>query len=183
LQFSPFRPWVWAGLLGALLIAGCGTDQDGPRPAVQSISADGRLNLGKSDRCPVCAMFPYRYPQTAAGMTLKNNTTFYFCSNGCLLRSWLRPTVYLGRHRSAIDRLVARDYFCGAPVDGCAALWVAGSDVIGPMGPAIVALGYANQLEAFRKRHGGSAVFTLDELDDNLWRRIHKAEQPETKPE
>ncbi len=157
--------------------------EGGPRPAAKSISADGSLNIGLSDRCPVCAMFPYRYPKTAAAMTLKNGDAFYFCSNGCLLRTWLRPTVYLGRHRSAIDRLAARDYFSGAPVDGRTAIWVAGSDVIGPMGPAIIALGDKNQLEAFKKRHGGSAVFTIDQLNDTLWRRIHQAELPAAKSE
>ena len=165
-----------------LLLAGCGSaaaGQSSPRPALKSLSADGSLNIGESDRCPVCAMFPHRHPQTAAGLTLTNGDTFYFCSNGCLLRTWLRPVVYLGRPQSAIDRLTVRDYFSGAPVDGRTATWVAGSDVIGPMGPAIVALGDENQLTAFKNRHGGRAVFSLDQLDDTLWRRIHHAELPD----
>ena len=64
------------------------------------------MTLSESDRCPVCAMFPARRPQTAAAMTLKSGETFYFCGNGCLLRTWLRPSVYLGRSQAEIDRLV-----------------------------------------------------------------------------
>ena len=87
-------------------------------------------------------MFPARRPQTAAAMTLKSGETFYFCGNGCLLRTWLRSNGLPGKNlRRRLIGLVVRDYFSGQPVDGRAATWVAGSDVIGPMGPAIIALG------------------------------------------
>jgi nitrous oxide reductase accessory protein NosL len=123
-------------------------------------------------------MYPARRPDAAAALTLKSGETYYFCSNGCLLRTWLRPTVYLGRARDRIDRMVVRDYFSGAPVDGRKATWVAGSDVIGPMGPAIIALGDAGQLEAFTKRHGSTTVFSFDALDDDLWHRISQRQLP-----
>jgi nitrous oxide reductase accessory protein NosL len=153
----------------------------GPAPALISLSSDGQLNLSQSDRCPVCAMFPARRPQTAAAMTLKSGETFYFCGNGCLLRTWLRPTVYLGKTQADIDRLVVRDYFSGRPIDGRTATWVAGSDVVGPMGPAMVALGDATQLEAFKNRHGGKTVFTFDQVDDALWKTISRSDLPAEK--
>jgi nitrous oxide reductase accessory protein NosL len=153
----------------------------GPAPALISLSADGQLSLSQSDRCPVCAMFPARCPQTAAAMTLKSGETFYFCGNGCLLRTWLRPTVYLGRPQMEIDRLVVRDYFSGQPIDGRTATWVAGSDVVGPMGPAIIALGDAAQLDTFKNRHGGKIVFTFDQVDDALWKTISRRDLPAEK--
>lgn len=136
------------------------------------------MSLSQSDRCPVCAMFPSRRPQTAAAMTLKSGETFYFCGNGCLLRTWLRPTVYLGIPQVEIDRLVVRDYFSGQPIDGRMATWVAGSDVVGPMGPAIIALGDAAQLSTFKNRHGGKTVFTFDKVDDALWKKISRRDLP-----
>lgn len=163
-------------LHGAALAA-----EGGPVPALKPLSADGQMTLSESDRCPVCAMFPSRRPQTAAAMTLKNGEIFYYCGNGCLLRTWLRPTVYLGIPQVEIDRLVVRDYFSGNPVDGRAATWVAGSDVMGPMGPAIIALGDASQLDTFKSRHGGTTVFTLDQVDDALWKKISRRELPASK--
>jgi nitrous oxide reductase accessory protein NosL len=139
------------------------------------------MTLSESDRCPVCAMCPARRPQTAAAMTLKNGETFYFCGNGCLLRTWLRSTVYLGQKQDAIDRLVVRDYFSGQPIDGRTATWVAGSDVIGPMGPAIITLGDAGQVATFKNRHGGKIVFTIDRLDDLLWEKISRRDLPAEK--
>jgi copper chaperone NosL len=150
----------------------------GPAPASKSLTADGQIFLSESDRCPVCAMFPARHPETAAAMTLNNGQTFYFCGNGCLLRSWLRPEVYLGRTRKQIDRIVVRDYFTGQPVDGRKATWVAGSDVVGPMGPAIIALGDADQLATFKGRHGGKTVFSFEAVDDDLWQRISSRDLP-----
>jgi len=47
--------------------------------------------------------------------------------------------------------------------------WVAGSDVIGPMGPAMVPVKGESALEAFKRRHGGTAVFLLEELDPDKW--------------
>lgn len=162
-----------------LLLAGSAVAAEGgPAPAMKTLAPDGQMQLSEPDRCPVCAMFPARRPQTAAAMTLKSGETFYFCGNGCLLRTWLRPTAYLGREQAQIDRLVVRDYFSGKPVDARTATWVAGSDVVGPMGPAIIALGDAGQLETFKKRHGGKTVFTFDQIDDTLWRQISKRELP-----
>lgn len=186
MEFSSHaKRWLSASLVTAALIlvsTTARTDDGGPVPALKPLAADGQMTLSETDRCPVCAMFPARRPQTAAAMTLKSGKTFYFCGNGCLLRTWLRPTVYLGKPQAEIERLVVRDYFSGQPIDGRTAVWVAGSDVVGPMGPAIIALGDAAQLATFKNRHGGTTVFTLDLVDDALWKQISRRELPaETK--
>lgn len=167
---------ILALILTAATISGA---ESGPSPALHPLTAEGTLHLSESDRCPVCAMFPVRRPRSAAAMTLKSGETYYFCSNGCLLRAWLRPTVYLGKERAAIERLVVLDYFSGNPIDARKATWIAGSDVVGPMGPAIVALGNAGQLAAFKKRHGAQTVFHFSQIDDLLWRKISQRKLPE----
>ena len=163
---------------GLILIIAATASGGGPLPANTAPGADGRLQIDPADRCPVCAMFPARRPDAAAAMTFTNGEAFYFCSNGCLLRSWLRPDVYLGRPAATIDRLIVLDYFSGRPIDARTATWVAGSDVVGPMGPAIVALGDPGQLGTFKRRHGSRTVFTFDQLDDALWRRMGRRDLP-----
>ncbi|BBO91441.1 nitrous oxide reductase accessory protein NosL [Desulfosarcina ovata] len=182
MKYSPGNSSRIAALLLALcwvLTAGnAEAEAGGPKPALKALSADGQMVMSPSDRCPVCAMFPARRPDSAAAMTLTSGETFYFCSNGCLLRTWLRPGAYLGRDRSEIDRLVVWDYFSGRPIDARNAVWVAGSDVIGPMGPAIVALEDSGQLDTFNRRHHGKTVFRFDQLNDDLWRRISTRDLP-----
>lgn len=182
------HPTRWMALIllstVAILSLGSGTApaaDDGPTAALVPLAANGKMTLSPSDRCPVCAMFPYRKPDYVAAMTLRSGRTFYFCSNGCLLRAWLRPTTYIGATKETIDRMVVLDYFSGQPIDGRSATWVAGSDAVGPMGAAVVALGEAGQSAAFKKRHGGDTVFTFDQLDDDLWRRIGRHDLPAEK--
>ena len=119
----------------------------------------------------MCGMFPSRIPECAAAMKLKDGRTYYFCSNRCLLTAWHQPRSYLGPE-AVVSRMVVLDYFRGQPLDGSMVWWVAGSDVIGPMGPALVTLDSHEAVEAFVRRHGGKQRFKLDQMDDALWRRI-----------
>jgi copper chaperone NosL len=144
----------------------------GPSAALQPLQEDGRLQLSKGDRCPVCGMFPIKRPQSAAGMMLADGRTFYFCANGCLLRTWRHAQTHLGVPREQIGRMVVQDYFSGDPLDAEAAFWVAGSDVIGPMGPALVALKSSVDVDRFKARHGGRIFFQLDRMDDELWKSL-----------
>ncbi len=164
---------IWAAA-GWFVQAAADTEK-GPRPAEQGLTAEGDLQLGPKDRCPVCGMFPARRPKSASALELDDGRTFYFCGNGCLLRGVHDSTAHLGVSAERIGRMRVRDYFTGAAIDARKAVWVAGSDVIGPMGPALVTLQNESDLDAFRQRHGAKRVFTLDQLDDALWQQLFPA--------
>ncbi len=144
----------------------------GPTPALRGIDAEGTLQVSEGDRCPVCAMQVKNHPKFACGIELSHGRTFYFCGTGCMIRSWLHPEHFLGVEKSALRRCVVQDYFDGRHVDGLAVTWVAGSDVVGPMGPALVPVKDPSALEAFLKRHGGKTTFRLADLDDRKWEEI-----------
>ena len=158
------RGWLYFGHIDRTLSAG-----KGPHPALKSVDAEGRMQLSNEDRCPVCGMYPAKRPKNAAAMVMKDGRTFYFCGNGCLLRTWRYSDRHLNAPAQSIQRMVVQDYFSGAPLDAEKAWWVAGSDVIGPMGPALVALRTEQDVARFKKRHGGRTVFQLEQMDDALW--------------
>ncbi|MFZ7125286.1 MAG: nitrous oxide reductase accessory protein NosL [Desulfobacterales bacterium] len=167
------RCWIFAGLIGfgaGILPAFGGSPRAGDSP----LSESGQMVIAESDRCPVCAMFPSKYPDFAAAIQLKNLRTYYFCCPGCMITAWLHPEAYLGAPSGERLRAVATHYFTGKHTDCRDLVWVAGSDVIGPMGPAVVPLRTREEIEAFRRRHGGSAVFTLDKLTDEQWQTFRK---------
>jgi copper chaperone NosL len=167
-------------VLACLLPSGCdkgespGTSphRGGPIPPVKGIDEQGRLRFSEGDRCPVCAMKVMDHPKFACGIELEDGRTYYFCGPGCMIRTWLHPEVFLGVERGALRRAVVQDYFEGRHVDALSVTWVAGSDVVGPMGPALVPVGNDRDLEVFRQRHGGKVTFRLADLDDGKWESI-----------
>jgi nitrous oxide reductase accessory protein NosL len=145
------------------------SDGIGPQAGTQSLDGKGRMQISPADRCPVCGMRVIRYPKFAGAIQLQDNTTFYFCSSGCLIRSWMHPKIYLGITAAKLKRPVVKEYFSGRDVDGRDIIFVFGSDVIGPMGPALVPVMDENHLKVFKKRHGGRSHFRLNDMNDNRW--------------
>lgn len=135
-------------------------------PGRLGLDGDGRMRPSDGDRCPVCAMEVVRHRRFASAIEVEGGRAYYFCGTGCMIKSWLHPEVYLGLPRSELRRAVVREYFAGEHVDAAAVTFVVGSDVVGPMGPAIVPLASEDDVRTFRERHGGRATFRLGELDD-----------------
>ena len=156
--------WFFFGLTASPL-----GGQDGPLPARLGLDARHHMQISPEDRCPVCGMKPIRYPKFASAIQLSNDQTYYFCSNGCMLKAWLHPDIFLKSSRQQVLRAIVSEYFSGRQVDADAVSWIAGSDIIGPMGPAMVAVQGDRSVKAFLSRHGGRRVFLLQELTDELW--------------
>jgi copper chaperone NosL len=131
------------------------------------------IEVGKDDRCPVCAMKVALYPKFACTMELVDGRKFSFCAAGCMIRAWLHPEVYLKAEKADIQNVWVQDYFTGKKINGSSAFWVAGSDVIGPMGPAFVPLQSESDVKAFKRRHGGKTVFHLTDITDEKWNEIN----------
>jgi nitrous oxide reductase accessory protein NosL len=154
-------------LLSVLWTPGIGeASGKGPNPGTFSLDESGEMHISPEDRCPVCAMKSYNHPKTSCAIQLQSGNTFYFCGTGCLIKSWVRPDKYLSVTESELKRAVVREYFTGRTVDALSVTWVAGSDVVGPMGRAIVPLLGDDHLKAFQRRHGGQTVFSLKGLTE-----------------
>ncbi len=143
-----------------------------PIPAKKGLDAGGQMQIQRQDRCPLCAMLPARYPEFSCAIQLKNGNTYYFCSPRCLLRVWSDPKRYLNVSPEELGAMVVRHYFTGKQIDGRSALWINGSDVIGPMGPAIIALDSEKEVAVFKQRHGGRRVFRINELTASDWKKV-----------
>jgi nitrous oxide reductase accessory protein NosL len=84
----------------------------------------------------------------------------------------MHSEIFLGAEKSDLYLPVVREYFTGRQMDARELKWVAGSDIVGPMGPALVPVQGEKEVETFMKRHGGKAVFRLEEMNDERWREI-----------
>jgi nitrous oxide reductase accessory protein NosL len=144
----------------------------GPKPGMIPLNESGTMQISGQDRCPVCAMWVVKFREFAAAIQLEDGKTFYFCSNGCMIRSWMQPEIFLGVAKEELKRSVVQDYFSGEQVAGRSVYWIYGSDVIGPMGPALVPLKDQPHVEVFKKRHGAKTIFRLSEMTDEKWQQL-----------
>lgn len=137
------------------------------------------IEMKGSERCPVCAMNPSEYPKSAASLECQDGGMFYFCGNGCMIRSVLQSETYLKIPRSEIRRVCVRNYFTGEAIDGMSAFYAGGSDVMGPMGPAWVAFSTEAERDTFETRHPSRYRFRLDSLTLTQWQAMTR--KPESK--
>lgn len=170
-----------ATALFIVALGGCQSSQEDSSGERQRVSAQpartgldkaGGMHVSPGDRCPVCAMEVAEHTKFASAIEVRDGRTFYFCGTGCLIRSWLHPEVFLGSAREELGRAVVKEYFAGEHVDALKAVFVAGSDVVGPMGKALVPLKNEADVETFMKRHKGKTTFRLSEMDDARWEKI-----------
>lgn len=148
------------------------SQQASPVPAKIAIDGDGMMHFSAEDRCPVCAMVIMEHPEFASGIRLQDGRSFYFCGTGCMMKAWLNPGDVLGVGQDALELPVVQDYFEGKCVDARKVIWVAGSDVMGPMGPAFVPLLNEKHLATFKERHGGKKEFQFEALNAELWEEL-----------
>ena len=140
-----------------------------PKPGLHPLDKNGQMRISPENRCPVCGMKVENHRKFVSAIQLNDKTTYYFCGTGCMIRSWMHPEIFLGVVIADLRLPVAREYFTGRQVDARNVIWVAGSDVIGPMGPALVPLKDEKSLKVFMQRHGGKMHFRLEEMDDARW--------------
>lgn len=120
---------------------------------------------GPGERCPVCGMFVAKHPTWLATLTFRDGTRAVFDGPKDLFKLWLEPARYLpGRRRGDVAALTVTDYYTLTPIDGRTALYVEGSDVLGPMGRELIPFADRASAEEFLRDHRGRAILRLEEV-------------------
>ena len=143
--------WILLASLACPVLWAVCAHAAGPLPGKMPLDEKGRMQVDEKDRCPVCGMRVINYIKHVCAIQLKTGETFYFCSTGCMLKSWLHPDQFLGKSSTDLYKPVVQEYFSGQQMDARKVIWVSGSDVIGPMGRMMVPLRDQNHLRSFQK--------------------------------
>lgn len=130
-------------------------------------------------RCPVCGMYPARYPRWAAQIVFQDGATHFFDSAVDLF-GFMNG---VGRHSSpytmkeAVTQFVT-DFESGEWVAAEAAFYVNGSSIRGPMRDAdLPAFGDRASAETFAREHGGKVLAYAEVTPDvirPLSRNLHR---------
>jgi len=155
------------GLLMAMVPPWAIAQEEFPRPS-------------KKDRCPVCGMFPYKYPYWMTGWVFKDGTKVFFCSPKCFFHALHNVSKYFpGKTRKDIKLLWVTDYYTAEPVraDAPDVYYVVGTSLVGPMGYDVVPVKGREAAEILMRDYEGIAIKRLDEVTEEDIERVRRVKR------
>ena len=132
---------------------------------------------GERDACPVCGMFPIKYPDWVATVLYKDGHAHHFDGAKDLFKYLLDMARYAGGHtHEDIAGIGVTGYYATEMIDARTAFYVIGSDVLGPMGHELVPHPDMYDAREFMKDHKGRRILTYDEITMDMLRGLDKGE-------
>ena len=125
--------------------------------------------VSKTDKCPVCGMFVYKYPDWTAQVIFKDGTAVFF--DGCkdLFKYYLNLEKYEpNKKQEDIDAIFVNDYYRMKSISAFDAWFVVGSDVYGPMGHELIPLNSSEDAEDFKKDHKGKSILKFKDINRKI---------------
>jgi copper chaperone NosL len=124
---------------------------------------------GPRDTCPVCGMLVAKYPHWVATIVYQDGHAHFFDGAKDMFKFWFDPPKYAPNHsRAMIAQMAVTDYYNLQSIDAKSALYVIGSDVLGPMGHEFVPLASLADAEEFMKEHKGKRILRFDQVTKEL---------------
>ncbi len=120
---------------------------------------------GPEDTCPVCGMFVAKYPEWVATVVYKDGGADHFDGAKDFFKFLGDVPHYVpGRAAADIKAMGVTDYYSVERIDAKAALYVMGSDVLGPMGHELIPHATRADGDAFLADHAATRLLTFDEV-------------------
>ncbi|WP_246832460.1 nitrous oxide reductase accessory protein NosL [Thioclava sp. DLFJ4-1] len=124
---------------------------------------------GPGDTCPVCGMFVYKYPEWVTTVLYADGYADHFDGAKDYFKYMFDMEKYaLGRKADQITGMGVTEYYGLKLIDAREALYVVGSDVLGPMGHELVPLMNAVDAQDFMRDHKGQKLLRHDEVTPEL---------------
>jgi copper chaperone NosL len=129
----------------------------------------GYVPPGPRDKCPVCGMFVHKYPDFAASMVFRDGHRVYFDGSKDMFKYYHNMKKYdPQRSPSDVVGLYVTDYYALAPTDGLRAIYVIGSDVLGPMGHELIPFAKGMEAAEFKRDHRGKTIVTFNSVTSGM---------------
>jgi len=151
-----------AALAAVLLITGTGLAEtkDPVQPA-------------KKDKCPVCGMFVYKYPDWLAEIIFKDGSVDFFDGAKDLFKYYFNINKYRpGRNKKNIAAVYVMEYYDMQLIEARQAFFVMGSDIYGPMGHELIAFATEADARAFMQDHKGKTILRFEAITPKVIDRL-----------
>lgn len=120
---------------------------------------------GAKDLCPVCGMLVSKYPNWVAVITWKDGHAHFFDGAKDMFKFLHDLPKFAPSHRKEdIAAIYVTDFYNLERIDARKALFVVGSDVLGPMGHELVPLANKADADDFLKDHKGKRILLFDQV-------------------
>ncbi len=117
----------------------------------------------------MCGMLVSKYPHWVATIVYQDGHAHHFDGAKDMFKFWFEPAKYAAGHsREQMTRIAVTDYYNLQPIDAKTALYVIGSDVLGPMGHELVPLASMDDAKEFMKEHKGKRILRFDQVAKEL---------------
>lgn len=128
---------------------------------------------GTKELCPVCGMLVSKYPNWTALALYKDGHAHFFDGAKDLFKYLAEYPKYAPGHtREEIAGTYVTEFYGLTRIPAEQALYVVGSDVMGPMGHELVPLANREDAAEFQRDHQGKRILGFDEVTPELLRGI-----------
>ena len=119
-----------------------------------------KLTVSKTDKCPVCGMFLYKYPRWVARIDYGNKKLSF---DG--VKDMMK---YYFKHKKNIHVMLVQDYYSQETINAKEAYYVIGSDVYGPMGNELIAFKDKKEARRFALDHRAKKILKFDAITPDI---------------
>ncbi len=130
-----------------------------------SFADEPTVTIKKTDRCPVCGMFVYKYPKWVAQIMFKDGSYYFYDGAKDMFKHIFDTAKYTpGKSAENIKDIYVTDYYEVELVNARSAFFVIGSDVLGPMGHELLPFKDQESAQEFMEDHKGKSIIRFQDV-------------------
>jgi len=129
-------------------------------------SIEGRIEVTKDEKCPICGMFVYKYPRWAAQIFYADK---HYSFDG--VKDLMK---YYFDNKDGITKILVTDYYSQKAIDAKKAYYVIGSDIYGPMGDELIPFIDEEDAKTFYMDHRGTKIVHFEDIKE---REVYKLDE------
>jgi len=133
----------------------------------------GPKEPSKKDKCPVCGMFVYKYPDWLAEIVFKDESVDFFDGAKDLFKYYFNLAKYRpGKIKRDIAAVYVTEYYEMKRIDARQAFFILGSDVYGPMGHELIPFATEADAKTFMLDHRGKRILRFEEVTPQVIEKL-----------
>jgi nitrous oxide reductase accessory protein NosL len=131
------------------------------------------LKPSEKDKCPVCGMFVYKYPDWTAQIIFTDGSVFFFDGAKDLFKFYFDIKKYSPeKSQKDIAAIYLTEYYEMKLIKDEDAFFVIGGDVYGPMGKELIPFVSRADAEAFKKDHKGRRILRFENIKPVIIKKL-----------